>query len=180
MGKSSASGDVHAAAPPQGHLVDSARAGRPPPFSLSPKVVRAMQKRLDLMLPLAVGLLLTIGCGGPDRPVTYPATGTVLFQGEPVEGATVRFIPTDGRPASGQTDASGRFTLSTYEPDDGAVAGEHTVLVSKVVQLDPSDQSGYPEMRSVLPKQYGQANQSPLKVTVDAGGENDFPLELQP
>ena len=129
---------------------------------------------------IALALPIACGCGGSDQPEVYPVSGTVIFQGEPIADASVRFIPNEGPPASGQTDASGRFTLRTFEDDDGAVAGEHTVLVSKTEQVDPNDQSSYPQMRSVLPPRYGKATASPLEVTVSPGDENEFPLTIEP
>ncbi|MFG0335441.1 MAG: hypothetical protein ACF8TS_18945, partial [Maioricimonas sp. JB049] len=78
-------------------------------------------------------LPLLTGCSSseppPDRPETAPVTGTVMYQGEPVEGATVVFTPA-GSQATGavaKTDASGKFELMTYEPGDGAIPGKYQV-----------------------------------------------------
>jgi hypothetical protein len=78
---------------------------------------------------LVVGSLA--GCG-PDRPQTVSVTGTVTLDGAPIEGATVGFTPEGGgRPATGTTDASGKFALTTFEEGDGALPGRHTVTISK-------------------------------------------------
>ena len=53
--------------------------------------------------------------------------------GQPVEGASVQFVPVDGGPpAFGTTDASGVFTLTTFKQGDGARKGEYKVTVTKM------------------------------------------------
>ena len=73
-----------------------------------------------------VCLLALPGCGD-GRPKTIQVTGTVTYRGKPVQGAHVTFTPQGNRSASGETDAEGRFTLLSFAPGDGAVAGEHVV-----------------------------------------------------
>ncbi|MCH8830716.1 MAG: carboxypeptidase regulatory-like domain-containing protein, partial [Planctomycetes bacterium] len=64
---------------------------------------------------LAFGLILVSGCSSDeDRPDTIPVSGTVMYKGKPVEGATVTFRnPEASRPASGVTDSKGKFQLTT-------------------------------------------------------------------
>jgi hypothetical protein len=79
----------------------------------------------------AFGLAVALtGCGA-DRPQTIPVTGRVTLDGRPVEGAVVGFLPKGGgRPATGTTDASGAFTLTTFDEGDGALPGVHLVTVT--------------------------------------------------
>jgi len=137
---------------------------------------------------------LMVGCG-PNRPEMAPVSGTVLYEGKPLEGATVKFMPEgEGRPATGTTDAEGRFTLTTFEKGDGAVVGDHVVTVSKyakpTVQPIKSDENGvrfrslaeeqaYYNPPSLLPERYGNEVQSPLRATVQSGETNDITLELK-
>lgn len=125
-------------------------------------------------------LILLCGCGGSDRPSVYPVTGHVLYRGQPVQDAEVTFLPAKGPIASGKTDAQGQFRLSTFVPEDGAVAGEHTVLISKKEKyVDPKmPNSPYEMSRDVLPVRYGSASTSPLKETVKPNGPNQFTFEL--
>ena len=111
---------------------------------------------------------------------TLAVTGTVTYRGQPVEGARVMFIPQNSRPASGLTDAQGRFTpCSVFAPDDGAVLGEHVVCIAKAIP-DPNDKSGSPyrKSRSLLPEGYATPMKSPLKALVTAEGPNDFRFDL--
>jgi hypothetical protein len=72
------------------------------------------------------------GCGGgKDR--TVAVKGNVTLDGKSLVGALVTFVPKDpsaGRAAIGRTDANGRFQLSTYNTDDGALPGEYKVTVA--------------------------------------------------
>jgi uncharacterized lipoprotein YajG len=77
---------------------------------------------------LAVGFLA--GCSSePERPPTYPVTGTVTANGKPVAAASVIFGPvTPGvASAAGITDAEGKYRLTTFSAGDGAQAGEYRV-----------------------------------------------------
>ena len=88
---------------------------------------------------LWVSLLLVatlVGCGQKaNRPKTVPVSGTVTYNGKPVQGAVVTFNPTDrkvGKTAIATTDASGKYTLMTFEQGDGAIPGTYKVTISKV------------------------------------------------
>ncbi|MCS7305831.1 MAG: DUF4198 domain-containing protein [Thermoguttaceae bacterium] len=131
---------------------------------------------------LGLWLLLVVlpGCGGSDRPKTYPATGKVIYRGQPVPDAEVTFVPTKGPMASGKTDAQGQFQLSTFSPNDGAVAGEYTVLVVKKEKyVDPrAPSSPYEMYRNLLPARYSSLQTSPLKATIKPESPNQLTLEL--
>lgn len=88
---------------------------------------------------LFLGISAT-GCGGSSNPVA-PVNGVVTLNGQPVADMVVTFTPVPGKTATvgddnqpgksatGNTDAEGKFTLSTYERGDGALIGEHKVTV---------------------------------------------------
>ncbi|NOX56509.1 MAG: DUF4198 domain-containing protein [Planctomycetes bacterium] len=73
------------------------------------------------------------GSGSTEGPATIPVTVTVKYKGEPVEGAVVTFVPeaSDGKGASGTTDADGVAKLTTYKPGDGVLAGAYKVKIVK-------------------------------------------------
>lgn len=140
------------------------------------------------------------GCGGvEDRPATYPVSGTVMYNGKTIAGATVSFW-CDGasRAATGVTDAEGKFKLSMFDANDGALAGTHTITVSKIegaaaptvspeeVMNDPSALASMGANqgkaksgpKSVVPTKYGDRKMTSLKETVSADAENNFVLQL--
>ena len=81
------------------------------------------------LLGFCVGVAaLLVGC--QRGPAVAPVSGVVTHQGVPLANAHVTFTPLEGaNPASGFTDASGRFTLQTYSNNDGALIGKHRVSI---------------------------------------------------
>lgn len=146
--------------------------------------------RLVLASFALVSSAMVIGCGGPEanpnRPATVDVSGTVTYKGQPVEGATVTFLPQKpGEPgASGRTDASGKFGLTAFEPGDGAVPGSYLVTVVKTeaqgggeVQEDSDAPVVAP--KSVLPEKYNNPQGSGLTAEVKEGDPNQFTFELK-
>ena len=82
---------------------------------------------------LAVLALVSLAGCGASNPPTFPVSGTVTLDGKPVEGAAVLFIPFDGtgQPASAMSDASGNYALTTFTANDGAMAGNYKIKVTK-------------------------------------------------
>lgn len=67
---------------------------------------------------------------GCDRhPTRVPVSGTVLIDGEPLKQGNIQFVPKVGRPSSGKI-SEGRFALTCYEGNDGALLGTHRVQVA--------------------------------------------------
>ncbi|MEA1951951.1 MAG: hypothetical protein U9N87_11235, partial [Planctomycetota bacterium] len=81
------------------------------------------------LILLVVSILA--GCGGPLP--TYKAGGKVtLPDGTPMNAGQVEFRPVDSEhlvSARGAIQTDGTFELSTFEAGDGAIEGEHQVLV---------------------------------------------------
>jgi hypothetical protein len=139
-------------------------------------------------------LLAVAGCGPnvTPRPTTAPVSGTVKYQGKAVEGATVSFMAAGSpRVASGVTNADGAFQLTTFDTNDGAVAGEHSVTIVKAdpkasgkptTELSPTDLTQMTpaavQTESQIPAKYQNAETSGLKRTVVEGEENVFNFEL--
>lgn len=136
------------------------------------------------------------GCG-PSHPDVVPASGVVTYQGQPVDGAQVTFMASGAaRAAYGVTDAEGKFRLSTFGTDDGAVLGSHTVTVAKPTEtvsgagMSPDDpDSGYaaamaqsarnPSAKSGLPDKYANPQTSGLTAEVTQSGPNEFTFPLE-
>jgi hypothetical protein len=135
--------------------------------------------RLSMLMLIVTGAALLAGCGNRN-PATYAVTGTITYRGKPVDNAGVMFMPNNGRPASAITDAQGRFTLRTFKDSDGAIEGENVVCVSKSVPAsgDNTKDPMFKRMIPLLPERYTTPVTSPLKVTVNAKGPNDFNIEL--
>ena len=142
--------------------------------------------------PRHVWVLLTVfaaGCGGAGvKHPTFPVKGTVTYKGQPVPRGTIRFNPADMElpTARGTIGPDGSFVLETYAEGDGAVAGEHVVTVEAWTEEVPEflDEEGtqpnpnYTEPQPIVPRDYFNADDSPLRLTVDEK-ENDFQVALE-
>jgi hypothetical protein len=158
----------------------------------------------SILLVLAGGIA---GCSG--GPAVVKVTGIVTYQGNPLAGAKVSFVPTeehDGRrpPAVAVTDAEGRFALKTNFDSvtrDGAVPGEHVVTISKFVPPNGMTEDAYanllktdeverksrpynpeatiPPRIQLLPAAYSDGTRSTLKVKVESSGAQEFPFNLK-
>jgi hypothetical protein len=167
------------------------------------KVVIA-RSQFALLLAALLGLS---GCSGADRPKTYAVEGQVAYNGKPLEGATVSFwAETSPRAAVGTTNAEGKFTLSTFELEDGAIAGLHKVTVTKLTEAElaaaakmpaaPNDPSQMTQMTKMyrdkmdsmsqkgkkeklaVPGKYSSASTTPLEAEVKASGNEPFVFQL--
>jgi hypothetical protein len=157
---------------------------------------------LGRVVLLLLVVALVVGCqpAGADRPATFKVTGTVTMGGAPLEGASVMFVPKTppGNAASGITDASGKYALSTFGGDDGAVPGDYFVVVRKYEAAAPATggtaapAGGEVEQdadftgeavteegaKNLLPEKYASPATSGFTATVEAKDNSfDFPLE---
>lgn len=111
---------------------------------------------------LVLAALPLSGCGA-SRPERMPVSGQVLIDGEPLTYGFVQVLPKDARPATGRIGPDGRFTLSTFEPNDGCVFGAHPVAVIANETLDGTTQRWH------APKRYADASTSRLTVQIVEG-----------
>lgn len=129
-----------------------------------------------IALPLCVGSLFLIGCGGSDgSKVKLPPLGTVhgviKLDDKPLENAYVDFNPAGANPSTGQTNSSGAYTLDYSPSVKGATVGEHTVQIK--TKVGGAVGAGTVEK---VPAKYNE--KSELKATVKAGDNKiDFDLK---
>ena len=154
------------------------------------------QPRPDSRWIVAVAMLLP-GCGDG----LVPASGVVSLDGGPVAGATVTFIPTGpGIPASGTTDATGRFELAIGSGRQGLPRGRYRVTITKLRVSGPqageaqrgaalaagtSETEATPDgllqvIEHVLPARYADAATSGLEADVSSADEHEFTLRTDP
>jgi hypothetical protein len=131
-------------------------------------------------LTIAVGVCICVaGCGGPSpRPVMV--RGQVTYNGRPLGGGTVTFVPADyGPPASGQIQPDGQFALSTFRPGDGALPGRYAVMVIAVGSTAgrlPDEAN--PPAALLVPRKYASHRTSDLTAKVAEPG-NVIHIELR-
>lgn len=141
--------------------------------------------RIALAAFLAGSLAALAGCGDYAPPLT-DVTGTLTYDGKPVPGMTISFLPANGRPSWGITDEQGRYRLSWDADHPGAEVGTHRVVIAYVPNT-PMSEAGYddgsvkkkkdataksnsltPEAQALHAK-YGAYDTSPLSREVKSG-----------
>jgi len=144
---------------------------------------------ISFLCVLSIGLA---GCGGSGGPKLYAVKGTVTYNGKPLDGANVNFLPTatGAQQAVGTTDAKGQYTLSTLGRP-GAVLGEHQVTITKFAagagpaEPKPGDmikmqtKGRVPPPKPEIPPKYGMTTTSGFKAVVGTDVSKnvfDFPL----
>jgi hypothetical protein len=134
-------------------------------------------KRWAVVILAATGLTAG-GCGGPSRPPLGKVHGKVTYRGKPLTFGSVVFMPVAGmgdegptgagQPSSGTIQPDGSYELTTDTPGDGAIVGEHKVVV---VAIDDATR------KSIIPDKYQAAKTTPLGRTVKEGG-NAIDIEV--
>jgi hypothetical protein len=134
----------------------------------------------------AASLVLLAGCSDGDstRSAVHPVAGTIQFRGQPASGAFVTLHPIakDSTHAEvpnprASVAADGTFTLTTYDGNDGAPAGDYLLTVQWYRPVKQGgDWVGGP---NVLPKKYALPQTSGLRITVAAGENRLQPIQLR-
>jgi hypothetical protein len=132
---------------------------------------------------LAILGAITLALSGCGEAKVVPVTGTLTYKGNPVPNVYVHFVPENGRPSMGQTDAQGRFTLA-YDPQTkGVQRGKHKVWIQRNPIADPSAPGATPGMPGPPPAELKElfdkysADNSKFAITIDKE-EKDLKVAL--
>ncbi|MBQ9874159.1 MAG: hypothetical protein IJM30_06825 [Thermoguttaceae bacterium] len=162
-------------------------------------------KKYAVLAILCATTFAIVGCGkggSGSRSGLVKASGTVVYQGQPVAGATIEMRPVDesitNGVAVGLTDDKGVFTLTTDRPNDGALPGKYKTVVKKQVEmidgmtkeeyLKEKNPDGNPEftfdkgklkVEDTLPSKYSDPLNTPLEVEVPKGGSKTLEIVLE-
>jgi hypothetical protein len=131
------------------------------------------------------------GCGTRIKPI--PVSGIITEEGKPLKDARVTFNPvaSGGRIAFGQTDEQGRFKLTTFNHNDGALPGQYKVTVSVTGPTRPADIKVATDRKEMMREMerlknlkapqvhtnYTRLDKSPLVAEVPADGEIKIELK---
>ena len=138
-------------------------------------------RTLRFLGPVVI-VFFMIGCSG-DGLKRVKVKGKVTAKGQPVDHATVVFVPagtTKGLGGLGGSDDQGNFSVSgatdARKTVEGLVPGDYTVRVTRMVTHDgkplPPDapEADNPGCKETVPLKYSSPN-SGIKVTVPESGE---------
>lgn len=136
-------------------------------------------------------LLVLLGCGASGPPMGQ-VSGRITYKDQPVPKATISFMPkaVGARPAIGISDDAGYYHLTTTNPRDGALVGEHVVaIVAKAAYDGPLPPGAGAAMleeletqgKPLIPERYFSGATSGLTASVKSGSNTlDFPLTEAP
>jgi hypothetical protein len=131
-------------------------------------------------------LLPLSGCGKAG-PQTIDVRGTATSGGKPVEGGTIAFQPTkvlEGapmRPAIGQIEPDGTYSLTTFTKGDGVQPGEYQVAITSLIGAPPLTQweESPPPRKSRVPLKYNQPTTSGLTASIAADADEPLTVDFK-
>ncbi|MGL4943854.1 MAG: hypothetical protein ACRC46_11775 [Thermoguttaceae bacterium] len=154
--------------------------------------------RIRCALGLVFLVASVLGCGQTGLKGLVPAHGVVMFNGTPVEEATVFFMTKNNsggemRTASAKTGRDGSFKLMTLNPGDGVYPGEYIVTVTKdISEGEAATETTDPVTgrktvilqdtrvtKYMLPTKYREIADSGIVVTIPAGGDKKIAITLE-
>jgi ribosomal protein S12 len=119
---------------------------------------------------------LALGCNSGQLK-TYQVEGQVVFKdGSPVKVGIVE-TKALGKSvqATGTINKDGSFHLTTYRENDGAIAGQHRVVVIQMIPVE--DIPNYrPSTMGVVHRKHASYNTSELTMSVEPSGPNKIRL----
>jgi hypothetical protein len=133
-------------------------------------------------------LAAALGCSGSKPYKTAAVSGRVTLDDKPLAGARLTFTPEptardgllSGPESHGETDADGRYSLTTVFKDKGATVGRNRVMITTRKLERPADNPDGP-LREATPEQVPGRyfnEKAPLYFDVPAGGTNSANIDL--
>ncbi|MDR1477835.1 MAG: hypothetical protein LBJ00_02725 [Planctomycetaceae bacterium] len=133
-----------------------------------------------------------IGCkkNDPRKIGLVPASGTITYNGSPLDGATIVFTPKDTskQGAGALSSTNGKFVLTTISDNDGAFPVEYSVYVLKEESPQISDEELMeyarqgktpPQPKNLLPVKYTNPDEPIINISIPATGDKNIIIELK-
>jgi hypothetical protein len=128
----------------------------------------------EVGLVLALSSLAFVGCGGDDD--LKAVSGTVTYQGKPVQDGLINFVAQGSRPFGGSIEADGTYSVELPP-------GDYQVRVDTPPQFPPGFKEGDPLPKlppRQVPEKFANFSSSGLTATVKADESTqtlDFKLQ---
>lgn len=139
--------------------------------------------RRVLAIALCLSVLALTSCKKKDGKLpVFPVKGQILIDGNPAKDVLISFWPAkieEGLHAyspSAQTDENGYFTLSTYNPGDGAPAGEYAVTIEWPVGFSIVSNQWHGDH---LQGKYKDQNNSQIKIKIEPKPNELAPIRIE-
>jgi hypothetical protein len=136
----------------------------------------AFTRRLFVLFAASGGVVIA-SCGNHEEAFgkRYPVSGTVTYNGQPLEKGAISFVPDKGAGATGAIE-KGSYRLSTGGEGDGALPGKYKVTVTakedsyEIAKADfLKDSKGKGADVSFVPRQYLSAAAEKAKSLIPTG-----------
>jgi hypothetical protein len=145
-----------------------------------PFIPKAARSRLCVQFLPLLGIpavLVMASCGGSEDGLgkRYPVSGTVNYNGKPLEKGEISFVSEDITKnfSSGATIANGKYTLSTGGNGDGAAAGKYKVIVKSKEDYNDKAQAAFQKESGKdnlkIPPQFRAKAEASAKSMIPAG-----------
>jgi len=143
------------------------------------------QLKYELMKAIfvVVGAILIFTSGCNKHQQLAVVHGTITLAGKRIGPGDILFIPdttkgTSGKTAVGHFEEDGRYVLTTFHKDDGAIVGHHQVIITpRAVGVAPGAEFPTNAKLPPIPAKYGNPAQTPLLAEVQANNPKlDFDL----
>jgi hypothetical protein len=151
--------------------------------------VRSILIRAFALMLVAPVLSMLSGC--EDGPSLVAVAGNVTLDGQPLEGATLSFVPVSGNPVSTAgsdvTGPQGNFKI-THNGRAGLAPGKYKILVSKTVEVAPKSgkevspifaKASFEKHLMGLTKEAIPPQRFEREVEVPASGATDFAFDFK-
>lgn len=122
-------------------------------------------------------VLLVLVAGCTDTPPVGAVSGKITVKGKPVEYGSVMFVPAAGTVGSGTIQPDGTYTLTTFRRNDGALVGDHKVVVEAYTITKSRDPGVDDTANPAAHKKYYNVATTPLTATVRPG-DNALDFDL--
>lgn len=122
-------------------------------------------------------------------PLLVPVSGTVIYNGAPLEAAVVALLPDTGPNAVGETDKNGAYKLECFG-QPGAPPGNYKVAVSYLLSAEGVAQglgprsaiiqsAGMLSSKEMMPAEYADFGRSVLSTVIPKAGKSDLDFDLK-
>ncbi|QDV59109.1 carboxypeptidase regulatory-like domain-containing protein [Rosistilla oblonga] len=132
---------------------------------------------------VTVALTLMISGCGPDTGGRVGVTGTVTFQGQPLDSGNIQFDAVDGSGMTGAAITDGKYSVPA---ETGVIPGEYTVRVSKagddaaapkpVAGEAPGDPGAFSPREEMIPEEYNLQSKLTTQLTADKANVYDVDI----
>lgn len=110
-----------------------------------------MHRHIFQALLVTCVMFVLVGCDS--GPPLGEVSGTITYEGEPIEKATITFSHANGRSAFARTDANGFYELTFSDGREGALLGENLIAI-ETARAGTDAEGNFVEYPETLPKKY--------------------------